>query len=285
MRWSEETRGHVLPPKSTVWSRLDSYELVEENGVPYIAAGEGAKEVRYYQPFDFAFAPDRVRKRPTRPEGWNEWPYLHLARLDLKKPEEILKFVKKWGYLGLANVERYWSWAPAGEEPERYIFKGLKEQHETWFSKYFINPKYERDKLRNYREPLEAFVWAASEFQRFFSLAVGEERNKEVSEEILNRYLKDCHLVCQCAGRGEWRNFWFFPSLLHACYLLTWLDLSGMRKYRRCLHSTCGKFFVAIRPNEEYCSNRCYENAKRLRNYYRKHDKKKTPARVAGADN
>jgi len=59
------------------------------------------------------------------------------------------------------------------------------------------------------------------------------------------------------------------PSLLHACYLLVWLDITGLREYRICAHRTCRRIFVPTRPNVRYCSDACHENAKRLRFYYR----------------
>lgn len=281
MRPDARAGSHVLPVQATVWFRLE-YELVEENGETYIAATGRPFDIQkaLYQPFDLP----PVTKQPLRPEGWQEWPHLHLARLNAKSSEEILGFVNRWGLLGLWNVENYCEWRPPGEEYEPYRVRGVKFSHETWFSKHFANPVYKNSrehKLHLYREPLEAFVWAAEEFQHFVTLANGEkpegyryvsekpEDRKNEAQDILNRYLAGCRPVSWYTAKPEqWATHWQAPSLLHYCYLLMWFDLTGLRQYRRCQHRPCGGVFIATRPNVDYCSTRCYENAKRLRSYY-----------------
>ncbi|NSW84280.1 MAG: hypothetical protein HPY90_13600 [Syntrophothermus sp.] len=279
MRPDVQTVNYVLPVQATVWFRLE-YGLVEEDGITYIAATGRPFDIQknLYQPL--ALPP--ITEQPKRPEGWQRWPHLHLARLDAKSPEGVLGFVNRWGLLGLWNVEGYREWRPAGEEYKPYRVKGIKLQHDTWFSKHFISPAHEGCRYKMYREPLEAFIEAVKEFQHFVALANGEkpegyryapkkpEDRKSEAQDILNRYLAGCRPVSwYVAAPEQWSTYWQAPSLLHCCYLLTWLDLTGLRQYRRCLHRPCGGFFIATRPNAAYCSTRCYENAKRLRSYHR----------------
>lgn len=279
MRADAGRKNYVLPVQATVWFRLE-YGLAEENGITYIAATGRPFDIReaLYQPLDLP----PVTKQPNRPEEWQHWPHLHLARLDARSSEEILGFVNRWGLLGLWNVEGYRKWRPAGEEYKPYRVKGVKLLHGAWFSRHFISPAHENSRYEAYREPLEAFIGAAKEFQRFVVLANGEkpegyryapknpEDRKSEAQDILNRYLDGCRPVSWYTAKPEqWSTHWQAPSLLHYCYLLMWLDLTGLRQYRRCKHRPCERFFIATRPNVDYCSTRCYENAKRLRNYYK----------------
>ncbi|MDK2887922.1 MAG: hypothetical protein PWP72_800 [Thermoanaerobacter sp.] len=282
MRPDAPAGSHVLPVQATAWFRLE-YELTEENGIAYITATDRPFDA-WYQPLDVP----PLTKQPHRPEGWQQWPHMHLARLNTKSPEEILEFVNRWGLLGLWNIPGYCEWTPwLQEEYEPYQTKGVKLFHEAWFSKHYINPAYEGRRgpynLHRYREPLEAFIDAAQEFQMFVALANGEkpegyrhapkspEDRKSEAQDILNRYLADCRPVTWYIAKlkEQWHTHWQAPSLLHCCYLLVWFDLTGLREYRRCRHRPCGGFFVATRPNVDYCSTRCYENAKRLRHHYR----------------
>lgn len=287
----QPTGSDVPPVRATSWFRLQ-YELVEKEGITYIAATDKPFDPQngWYQPLDYA----SPKQQPTWPEEWEGWLHLHLARLKAGNSEEVLQFVNRWGLLGLWNVRDYKDWSPWGES-ETYQVKGKKGVYEAYFSRHYVNPVYEgrrepEYKLHWYREPLEAFRWAVEEFQRFVALAHGEkpegypyapktpQDRKSEAQDILNRYLADCSPVTWYIARPkeEWVTFWRAPSLLHCCYLLVWLDLTALREYRRCLHQRCGGFFIPTRSNEDYCSVRCYENAKRLRNYYRKRENEHT---------
>jgi len=212
-------------------------------------------------------------KKPQTPEDWQKIPHLHLARLNLRRKEEILGFVNTWGLLGLWELHH----------KKRSVF----DVHHWIFSfrtEDFFNPAFGgeglKDYLHQFREPLEAFITAAEEFQRFVGTAkerVAYTEGKGVStallcdvdEHIFNRYLANCHPVAYF-GKGEWKASWYVPSLLHACYLLTWLDWCALRQYRWCEHSPCSRLFVPTRPDQQYCSDYCQNNAARLRHYYRK---------------
>jgi hypothetical protein len=272
----------LIPLQATAWWRL-KYALIEEDGVLYVAATEEPYSPDcWYQPLD---APP-PKRQPKRPEGWQEWPHLHLARLDPDSPEDILAFANRWGLLGLWNVKKYRERTPPLWQGEEWKarFRGV----EAWFSRWYLNPAFESRpgpwKLHRYREPVPAFAAAAEDFQNFVSLAQGEkprglsERHapknpddrKSVAQDLLNHYLAECFPVAWYLGAGEgWKTHWQVPSLLHACYLLVWLDITGLREYRVCAHRTCRRIFVPTRPNVRYCSDMCQENAKRLRFYYR----------------
>lgn len=274
----------MLPVQARAWFRLQ-YELVEEEGITYIAATDKPFDPQngWYQPLDYV----PPKKQPARPKGWEDWPHLHLARLKVENPEEVLQFVNRWGLLGLWNVRDYKDWSPLGES-ETYQVRGKKGVFEAYFSMHYINPAYEGRRgpynLHRYREPLAAFQEAVEKFQRFVALAHGEkpegyrhapktpQDRKSEAQDILNRYLADCSPVTWYIAKPQeqWATYWQAPSLLHCCYLLVWLDLTGLREYRKCQHKPCNRFFLSTRPNVDYCSLRCYENAKRLRNYYRK---------------
>lgn len=284
MRSEYPTGTSVLPMEVTAWFRLE-YRLVEKEGVTYIAATDKPfdEENGWYQPLHSV----PPKSQLDRPEEWQNWPHMHLARLNVEKPEEVLGFVNRWGLLGLWNVRDYREWRLAGEEYEPYRVEGVKLLHEAYFSRHYINPAYEGRRgpynMHRYQEPLEAFCWAVEDFQHFVALANGEkpkkyrhapktpEDRKSEAQDILNRYLADCRPVVWYVAKPEeeWETHWQAPSLLHCCYLAVWFDLTGLRKYRKCEHGPCSRFFIPARPNVVYCSIRCQENAKRLRNYYR----------------
>ena len=61
-------------------------------------------------------------------------------------------------------------------------------------------------------------------------------------------------------------NFdWMFDSLLSAIYLMLLLDITQGKLLRRCSNSLCGNFFVAMRPDNLYCSSECQNRAKQRR--------------------
>lgn len=260
----------VLPIEGTTWFRL-SYEVVEGDGIAYITPAGGPLEGGvWYQPL--AIPPPA--KQPRRAVEWQGWPHTHLARLNPRRTEDVLEFTVKWGLLGLWNVKSYqkWPWPWWGEFKSEDI------------NVHYVNPAGKGP--YRYREPVEAFRMAAEEFQHFISLAAGErapgyrhapktpEDRKSAAQDILNRFLRDCHPVTWYTGpKGKWYTFWQVPSLLHCCYLLAWLELTGLREWRRCAHRPCGRFFVAVRPNERFCSEQCGDNSKRLAYYYRRKEK------------
>lgn len=63
---------------------------------------------------------------------------------------------------------------------------------------------------------------------------------------------------------------WEFGSLLSTLYLMLFLDLTGGKLLRRCSNPLCGRFFVAARANNQYCSTVCQNRAKQQR-FKRRH--------------
>lgn len=279
----------ITPMKAMSWWRL-KYTLTEEDGVLYIAAkDEPCPSDCWYQPLDVP----PPKKQPRSPEGWRGWPHLHLARLDPNNPEDILAFTNRWGLLGLWNVRNYREWTPFlwwGDTRIAQI-EGKGEIHAWWY----LNPAFEGRpgpwRLHRYREPVAAFAAATEDFQDFVSLVRGEKPRglsgrhvpedpndrKTVAQDMLNHYLTECSPVAWHLGNKRgWSARWQVPSLLHTCYLLVWLDVTGLREYRTCAHTTCRRIFIPTRPNVRYCSELCHENAKRLRFYYRGRERRGT---------
>ncbi|MDR9755788.1 MAG: hypothetical protein RJR35_03445 [Thermoanaerobacterales bacterium] len=150
----------------------------------------------WYQPTEYR-SPEI---RPNKPKDWNIAPHLHLANLNLEKQDEILEFVNCWGLLGLWNVKgegwgfSEWPWPYVGEKPEMY----QEGMFGNKYSSRYINPYYENKKggyyLHRYREPLDAFIFAAKRFQEFMRLLNGtpDKKPPDSAQDILNL----CCVVC-----------------------------------------------------------------------------------------
>lgn len=283
MRPDNPINEDILPLYTTAWFQLD-YSLEEKGGIFYIVAKENSRP-EYYQPLE-AQPPKNKKGRPYKqphyPEGWNELPHIHLARINTEKTEDILEFVNRWGLLGLWRVEKYreWPWPLHVDSKKQSIYQG--KPLEGKFLKCYINPTFENKKSEFYphrfQEPLPVFIEAVKEFQDLFTLLEGDVNQKSEAQDLLNKYIRECYPVAWhiTEPKEQWISHWQTPSLLHACYLLTWLDLIAVCKYRRCKYYHCQKIFIVKHPGEEYCSFRCKENAKRFRYYHNVEKKKKT---------
>ena len=269
----------LSPLEGSGWFRFRC-KLVEEKGIIYLAASEDAVP-ELYSPLQLP----PLGEPFGRPEEWKSWPHTFLARVNPQDPASVLEFVDVWGLLGWWGVQNYrwWPWPWRGRR-EPYRVRGAKLEHPTWFSRHYINPTYEGERGRRhllaFREPLPAVSMAIEEYQRFAAMAAGEPAphapktprdRKSAALDILNKYLADCRAMTwyEAAPEEKWRPFWQAPSLLHFCYLLAWFDMTGLRQWRRCAHKPCSGLFLTARRDKIYCSERCKENAKRLRNYYR----------------
>lgn len=260
-----------MPLPATSWFHL-KYTLKELNGIEYLAA-DGENEPDFYQPFGAKLPKIKNRYgQPHYPEEWNFLPHLNLARLDLDKLEDIIAFVNRWGLLGLWKVKEYQEWSFPLYERSFYTDKATRER----FSTHYLNPVFINARRRlhyhRYQEPLPAFIKAVQEYKNFTVLLEGDADDKSDAEFLLNKYIMDCHPVTRYITdtKEQWFSHWQTPSLLHTCYLLRWMDLVNLRDYKRCQHKPCSNIYIAERPNEKYCSFRCKENAKRLRNYHLK---------------
>lgn len=270
MRLDYPAEDEFLPLPVTSWFRL-KYTLKEHNGIEYLVA-EGETKHEFYQPLGAQPPKKNYRNgQPYYPEEWNCLPHINLARIDLNKPEDILGYVNNWGLLGLWKVKEYREWSFPLYERSFYTDKATGEV----YSLHYINPAYKDARSRfyyhRYQEPLDVFIKAAQEYKNLMSLLEGDADDKSYAQDLLNKYITDCYPVTSyiTEPKEQWFSHWQTPSLLHTCYLLRWMDLISLKDYKRCQHKTCSNVYIAERPNEKYCSIRCKENAKRLRNYYK----------------
>jgi len=240
--------------QSGSWFRM-KYCLGEVAGRLYLTPA--SSEVEWYQPLSLP----PPAKQPKRQQEWQEWPHTALARV--RSPGDALEFACRWGLLGVAWVEKGFGVPP--KQP-------------------FFMPR--RKGLYRYREPVDGFARVAGEFRRCVALLRGERPEgkrlpktpqdcKTAGADILNSYLRDCRpFVVYCGEPSGWETTWQAPSLLHYCYLLVWLDLTGGRQWHICEHRPCGEFFLRSRPTQRFCSEQCERNFRRLKSYYDKRLKK-----------
>ncbi|MGB9793177.1 MAG: CGNR zinc finger domain-containing protein [Thermacetogeniaceae bacterium] len=205
-----------------------------------------------------------------------QMPHSHLLRV--KTVEDALDFVKRFGLLGLWATKTYAMWQPS-EGPDRGTARLLYGQ---WCSKWFLKDGYApggADFYSQWQEPLDLFMQAALEFQ----LAAEEALGGGSDAGPLHEFLEECHPEAVRAG-GEWQPAWSAPSLLHACYLGLWTDMTDGRRLRRCEYRHCGRLFYATRQDRRFCSPRCQANEKRLRHYHSSAiPETRTAAEVAGS--
>lgn len=254
-----------IPFLVTEWFR-SSYKLEKRGHIYYINSEEGSK-VEKYSP-----NVDPLEKQPQYPKEWKTMPHIHLARLDIRKPEEVLDFVNRWGLLGLWRVKGYseWPWPRYKDPEEKPLY--YDRHFKVVFSEHYLKHG-DLNNGKNYylcfQEPLPAFIDAAKEFQFMSNLLNGNADDKSEAEEIISKYIKDIRPVVWylTEPKEQWSTHWDSPSLLHTCYLHIWMDLMALRKYRKCNHERCNSFFVVSRSDEEYCSYRCKNNAMRKKYY------------------
>lgn len=86
----------------------DEYKRVETrniNGFNVWVTADNCKPVEEYDLLSDSFI--EPTKQPQRREDHDYAPHLHLMHLNTDKPKEILKFVNKWGLLGLQVTNQY----------------------------------------------------------------------------------------------------------------------------------------------------------------------------------
>ncbi|MEW6229815.1 MAG: hypothetical protein AB1700_17270, partial [Bacillota bacterium] len=229
-------------------------------------------------------------KQPKRPDGaeWDYAPHVALARLDPWNEQEVLRFVNRWGLLGLWAVESYKHRKPmlAPDKPGPTRFLSDEEEHSGW---YIWDEFYQQSSkglyMHSFCEPMTLFAEAAEEYQRLHYL-LAAAKGSDVPREWLDRFIEvgDDHealLNPQAAAREAeyrlsgwlhecahlrliydaekkaWLFGWQCNSLLGWVYLLTFLDLVQGRTFRRCARRNCGRLFIPTRPNAMYCSDAC----------------------------
>ncbi len=187
----------------------------------------------------------------------------HFFLLRVKTEDDVLQFVRYFGFLGLWMPERYRLWQPPGGPAKGTIRLLYGQECSKWFLVGDYRPGSE-DFYLQWQEPLYLFMRAALEFQ----FAAQEVLGDGGSTGPLHEFLEECHPRAVHLD-GEWQPAWQVPSLLHACYLGLWMDLTKGHRLRRCEYRHCGRLFYATRPDRRFCDSQCQNNEKRLRHYYR----------------
>jgi len=206
-------------------------------------------------------------KQPERPDSAEQdhAPHVALARLNPWDEQDILRFVNRWGLLGLWKAPRYKEGAGlfATHKPGPKDWTGEEEEHSGW---YIWDEFYQQSNkglyMHSFCEPVELFAEAAEEYQELTRrLAAGKESLEEASEAELTLcgWLQECAhpRPIYDAQKKAWLFGWQCNSLLGWVYLLTFLDLVQGRTFRRCARRNCGRLFIPTRPNAMYCSDAC----------------------------
>jgi len=217
-------------------------------------------------------------------------PHVALVNLDPSKEEAVLRFVNKWGLLGLWRVHRYKAGAGlfASHKAGPRDWEG-REEHSGW---YIWDEFYRQSNkglyMHSFCEPVELFRLAAEKYQllyAFLLVAKGDDipaamrarlveagfvaEDEEVlrdpqhavreAELHLSGWLQECAhpRPIYDAEKKAWLFGWQCNSLLGWVYLLTFLDLMQGRTFRRCARRNCGKLFIPTRPNRKWCSTAC----------------------------
>lgn len=176
----------------------------------------------------------------------------HRALIGLQTVEDALEFVKEYGLLGLWKCKPYAS---------------------TGVNFYVNHLDGEIDFYTQWQEPIPLFMSAVREFQEIAEALLGAETPKREAVMWLEEWISECHPTTVGVKSGVFKPAWHCPSLLHACYLGLWFDLTEGRIIRRCAHKYCDRLFYADRPNKLFCSEECRNKANRLKHYYRQKEK------------
>ncbi len=244
-------------------------------------------------------------------------PHVALARLNPWNEQEVLRFVNRWGLLGLWEVESYKHRKPmlAPDKPgPTSIFSEYKEKHSGW---YIWDEFYQQSSkglyMHSFCEPVALFAEAAEEYQRLHYL-LAAAKGSDVPPELLARFIEagddhDALLNPQAAAREAehrlsgwvhecahprpiydaqkhaWQFGWECNSLLGWIYLMTFLDLVEGRGFKRCARRNCGRLFIPTRPNDTYCSTACGTAERQARHQERKREERKAATRKASKEN
>ena len=215
-------------------------------------------------------------KMPLSRDDWKSAPHTHLARIHLGTDEEtgdgheILEFANKWGLLGLWKVDKYRLETPSlAFEDRGVVYPLVGQPYSAW---YKAEPPLPQEPLARWCEPLDVCVLAIQQYQRFCTILAGEIEEYEKEE---GRYRRLFEAVHGLFPRGielqpilypdSTLGFtWGCPSLLHACYLRMYLELSGGKRLVRCAFGGCSNLFITRDSRQMYCSRHC-QDAQRKR--------------------
>jgi len=118
--------------------------------------------------------------------------------------------------------------------------------------------------LRNYAEPVDKFVEAASQMRRAFDILAGmgdppSGLHGGASKLLPPDYSQALRTTWEDLvwEDNAWRSRWQFSSLLAALYTMLRVDVGGGKIQRYCRRKKCGKPFITDNPQQEHCSNKC----------------------------
>lgn len=273
----------------TLWWRC-KYDICETSpdiyGIPIrciVATPELSANQTYLKPKWYDVLTEWCVNAPAKQlvapdsKGQNYAPHVALARLNPENEQEILRFVNRWGLLGLWRIYRYKDGAGllAGDKPGPKDFGG-REEHSGWF--IWDELYQQRSKglyMHSFCEPLPLFAQAVEEYQELIGqLEAGESSQEQITqaEGAFSGWLHECAhpRPVYDARRKAWQFGWECNSLLGWIYLLTFLSLVEGKMFRRCLRDNCRKFFIPTRSNAKYCSDACRNAEQQARHQAKK---------------
>lgn len=234
----------------TYWWRC-RFELVKDSGV-WVIRPDHNFQIQFYQPLKEGEKPKQPKKPDDEEQNWG--PHIHLARI--KKEEEVIAFVNRWGLLGLWNTGRFAS--PIFLPDRGSVQEMFGEQYSEWYLWNLppgINPQYPN--LIMHQEPLHTFMEAAEEYQTWLDNLSSSEGNNENAVYSLSGCTPG---IVYDASAGKWDLCWSFGSLYKIIYLRTALEQAEAYKFIRCAWPHCKKLFAAKLPKDRFCSSRCQNN-------------------------
>lgn len=279
---------------NSLWSKSD-YEIIEVEGIEFIAMKQGA-EIVHYDPFTNVIQGIRPKGNDVEAH-FNSTPHVALGQINPESYGDILKFVNKWGLLGLKEVHN------TSFELSKIL------DMPNFISRFPDSKNLYKDSKRNLgerdREPIMVFQHAVREYQKILNKLLPymnysvptefrsklEKRNfaekfnsfegngKAPLKEELSKYNS---LQLESTGAMEpflqlnekiknssspqfyWSTSesgitlgWHFSSLLSAIYLRVALDFKEGKSFVKCKWKNCQKLFIPHNPNNQFCHERC----------------------------
>lgn len=238
-----------------------SYEISSIGNLRIIRAKVGSS-FNFYSPIEFQgnFRNSQPKKREILE------PHTHLANVNLKKEEEIINFVNKWGLLGLWKDENFKIRNPFLAPKKNLVEHPLGKPFSPYYLLSTYYPKEKFSFLEKFCEPLELFEEAASQFQELYKM-LSQEKSPELIFHIVDSFKLEGAKTKPLFNnkRDRWDFGWECNCLYHWCYLLSYLDLVEGSIFKRCAFRSCSSFFSAFNPKAKYCSQTCKESAKKAR--------------------